>query len=624
MKRILAFGAIAALLLTPELIKQKPALETFAANSPTYSSSVPNKNITLKDNTEEEIRSYYSSLNGLGALELRGTNLLKNLKPILQNFTYYSYDAVWKIYEITDREWALSPATSDTYGSTSYDASTATYSTYSYGSSASNPGNDPYVRTLYRNRDSNGVTLEAARIKEWGKHDGTDNATNREHVWCQSRGFKASKGAEGPAGTDVHHLISGDAYVNQQPHNNTPYGFVDRSKPLSIDSANAKSWLSGNIKGAPVTKHTGDQASTVFEPQDSDKGDIARALFYMAACYNNFSGNETITQYNPNLILADYATSDGAAEASSASHAVAMGTLSDLLSWHRMDPVDEYEIHRNNLIYNNYQHNRNPFIDFPEWVDFIWGTTTYDADAHKTLTYTSTPTGSANVATDTINGYNDPTDPSATITSITISDATEKYFVGEAYKFAGKITAHYSDDTSKHITNVPSITTPDLSTAGNKNAIITYKGMVANHSFQAIDADRIEVVTPKTDYQSSEALVKPVVYAYAGEYRRDVTASCSFEGYDPSKSGTQTVTVSLGAKTQTYQVTVGGGSTPSPEEKTPIPLWVIIVVVAAVVLVILVIFAVASKKTKKKAVKALKKAAKGSSKKSSSSSKKKK
>ena len=621
MKRILAFGAIAALLLTPELIKQKPALETFAANSPTYSSSVPNKNITLKDNTEEEIRSYYSSLNSLGALELRGTNLLKNLKPILQNFTYYSYDAVWKIYEITDREWTLSPATSDTYGSTSYDASTATYSTYSYGSSASNPGNDPYVRTLYRNRDSNGVTLEAARIKEWGKHDGTDNATNREHVWCQSRGFKASKGAEGPAGTDVHHLISGDAYVNQQPHNNTPYGFVDRSKPLSIDSANAKSWLSGNIKGAPVTKHTGDQASTVFEPQDSDKGDIARALFYMAACYNNFSGNETITQYNPNLILADYATSDGAAEASSASHAVAMGTLSDLLSWHRMDPVDEYEIHRNNLVYNNYQHNRNPFIDFPEWVDFIWGTTTYDADAHKTLTYTSTPTGSANVATDTINGYNDSTDPSATITSITISDATEKYFVGETYKFEGKITAHYSDDTSKDITNVASITTPDLSTAGNKNAIITYKGIVAIHSFQAIEADRIEVVSPKTEYSQGDAYATPTVYAYSGDYKRDVSKYCSFAGYDQAKSGEQTVTVSFGATQQSYKVTVKSSSF---IDNLPIPLWAIIVI-GVVVLILLILFLVfASKKTKKKALKAVKKAAKGSSKKSSSSSKKKK
>ena len=50
-----------------------------------------------------------------------------------------------------------------------------------------------------------------------------------------------------------------------------------------------------------------------------------------------------------------------------------MGILSDLLEWNKLDPVDEYEIHRNNLIYKNFQHNRNPFIDFPEWADYIWG-----------------------------------------------------------------------------------------------------------------------------------------------------------------------------------------------------------------------------------------------------------
>ena len=50
-----------------------------------------------------------------------------------------------------------------------------------------------------------------------------------------------------------------------------------------------------------------------------------------------------------------------------------MGIMSDLLEWNRIDPVDEYEIHRNNLIYNNYQHNRNPFIDFPDWAEYIWG-----------------------------------------------------------------------------------------------------------------------------------------------------------------------------------------------------------------------------------------------------------
>ena len=50
-----------------------------------------------------------------------------------------------------------------------------------------------------------------------------------------------------------------------------------------------------------------------------------------------------------------------------------MGLISDLLEWNELDPVDEYEIHRNNLLFNNFTNNRNPFIDFPQWANYIWG-----------------------------------------------------------------------------------------------------------------------------------------------------------------------------------------------------------------------------------------------------------
>jgi len=47
--------------------------------------------------------------------------------------------------------------------------------------------------------------------------------------------------------------------------------------------------------------------------------------------------------------------------------------LSVLLRWHILDPVDEWEVERNESIYQ-IQGNRNPFIDHPEWVALIWGT----------------------------------------------------------------------------------------------------------------------------------------------------------------------------------------------------------------------------------------------------------
>ena len=55
-------------------------------------------------------------------------------------------------------------------------------------------------------------------------------------------------------------------------------------------------------------------------------------------------------------------------------HTNSMGILTNLLLWHAMDPPDAWESNRNEMIYASYQHNRNPFVDHPEWVEQIWGT----------------------------------------------------------------------------------------------------------------------------------------------------------------------------------------------------------------------------------------------------------
>ena len=128
--------------------------ETLASS---YSvNSVP-KNINLNDTSASDIRGYYASLNSLSASERQGTNLLKNLKPILKNGQkYFSYGsgattAVWQAYEIVDRDWVKSPA-SEISG---YDASTGWITNYSYGTCNSNSGMNPYVHALYVHRDIN-------------------------------------------------------------------------------------------------------------------------------------------------------------------------------------------------------------------------------------------------------------------------------------------------------------------------------------------------------------------------------------------------------------------------------------------------------------------------------------
>jgi Endonuclease I len=48
------------------------------------------------------------------------------------------------------------------------------------------------------------------------------------------------------------------------------------------------------------------------------------------------------------------------------------GKLTTLVQWNQMDPPDDFERNRNNVI-ESFQNNRNPFIDNPEWIDLIWG-----------------------------------------------------------------------------------------------------------------------------------------------------------------------------------------------------------------------------------------------------------
>ena len=380
--------------------------------------SVPT-NIDLNDASESTIRNYYGSLNSLSENERKGTNLLKNLKPILKNGQkYLSYGssattAVWKAYEIVDRDWVKSPASAIS----GYNAQTNTITGYVYGTSNSNTGTNPYIHALYVNRDVNNQT------RAWGNHNQNQWGINQEHVWAKSCGFQDESPAAGARG-DLMHLWAGNGRVNGDTHSNYYYGYVDRTKTYN-NAGSYASTLSGNLKG--YSKTLGGSV-TVFEPQDSDKGDIARAIFYMAARYNYLSGSDSdgIDAGNPNLEIVNNVTSwQNSGYQSTTTRTGKMGIIQDLLKWNEEDPPDEFEIHRNNLCYNNFTNNRNPFIDFPSWANAIWGTV--DANGN----YNSTPTTYATPATDTIGS-------STVAPTFGISNTQLRLEVGETATLSGR------------------------------------------------------------------------------------------------------------------------------------------------------------------------------------------
>lgn len=156
---------------------------------------------------------------------------------------------------------------------------------------------------------------------------------NREHVWPKSLG-----GFENDdAGSDMHHLRPTYTTVNS-----------DRGNKIFDE-------------GGSLVSKTDDcyTDSDSFEPRDDVKGDVARMMFYMVVRYEGYDG---ANNSDLELVYGTNSSTNGT-----------LGDLAMLLKWHLEDPVDEFEMNRNDVIYS-YQNNRNPFIDHPEFVELIWGT----------------------------------------------------------------------------------------------------------------------------------------------------------------------------------------------------------------------------------------------------------
>lgn len=162
---------------------------------------------------------------------------------------------------------------------------------------------------------------------------------NREHSVPKSWFSEQS-----PMKSDVWHVYPTDGKINGMRSNN-PFGEVGSGASSSKNGFSQ--W------GKCVTPG---YSGTVFEPNDEYKGDFARTYFYFATRYKGV------------------ATSGYGAEVfSSAYPYITKWQLDMLLRWHEQDPVSQKELDRNEAVYESRQGNRNPFIDYPELVDLIFG-----------------------------------------------------------------------------------------------------------------------------------------------------------------------------------------------------------------------------------------------------------
>ena len=186
------------------------------------------------------------------------------------------------------------------------------------------PNNPENVLTIY---SRNSVQAE------W--ISGNDGWT-REHVWPNSRlGIERVEENDKTQASDLHNLRAIVQSVNSS-----------RSDKYFDNTTTSESYYLG----------------------DDDKGDVARILFYMVVMY-------------PNLTLSDVGLDN---DNTYTPEGAIMGKLSVLLEWHKEDPVDDFERNRNEIIYE-YQRNRNPFIDHPEFVHYIFEDVEPETDLNSNI-----------------------------------------------------------------------------------------------------------------------------------------------------------------------------------------------------------------------------------------------
>lgn len=157
----------------------------------------------------------------------------------------------------------------------------------------------------------------------------SERSMNAEHTWPQS------KGAQGVARSDLHHLFPSDMDANGR-RSSFPMGMVK-----------SVLWEAPDEAGINQHARLGDDAAgeTVWEPRDIEKGNVARALLYFYTCYAVENASKvSLDNYRIELPV--------------------------LLNWHEQDRPDMAEKARNEAIYK-VQGNRNPYIDHPEYVSQV-------------------------------------------------------------------------------------------------------------------------------------------------------------------------------------------------------------------------------------------------------------
>lgn len=202
---------------------------------------------------------------------------------------------------------------------------------------------------------------------------------NREHAMCQSwfgttslAGQEMSSSKKNSPGSDIFHIYPASYGMNSR-RGNRPYGEVLTAANVSgngtkygtpVQTISVTNSVAGAYVEGSITLST-----NVLEPADEYKGDIARSYFGTMV---KWAGEWTFNRNENGQVIFDATIDADTHYAPENNYGLTPYGLALLLKWHRQDPVSQKEVDRNNGIQLT-QGNRNPFIDYPYLVEYIWG-----------------------------------------------------------------------------------------------------------------------------------------------------------------------------------------------------------------------------------------------------------
>ena len=181
------------------------------------------------------------------------------------------------------------------------------------------------------------LDMYSAEKRYFGSKGSAVDGMNIEHSVAKSWWG----GNQNNAYCDIHHLNPSDQNANSRKSN------------YPLGELTSVSWDNGvTFVGKAMVDG---KSQNAYEPCDEYKGDFARVFMYMFTCYQDLTWEYTWMNYEK-----------------SAYPTLKPWAVELLLKWHEQDPVSEKEVNRNNAVYA-VQGNRNPYVDYPQLADYVWG-----------------------------------------------------------------------------------------------------------------------------------------------------------------------------------------------------------------------------------------------------------